>query len=117
MTMNHPAPVHSIRYGNVEASIYVEENPFGVSFNTTFCKVTEQGKRNRTIFIGEQDLPDLTKVAADVHAWIFKHRGSAIMLEEEYSALSFPKAEITECVFLNASMGRFLYPFGSVDAP
>ena len=94
MTMTYPAPVHNIRYGNVEASIYVEESSMGVFFNTTFCKVTEEGNRNRTSFIGEQDLPDLTKVAADVHAWIFKHRGNAVFVEEDYSALMFPKSEI-----------------------
>ena len=78
MTENN-RPVHSIRYGNVEASVWARNSPAGYFFDTTFGRVFKSGDEwGKSTTFDDRDLPALAKAAADVHTWIQQAKQNAV---------------------------------------
>lgn len=71
MTQNkNNKPVHAIRYGNVRAAIWCNENGF---HNVSFERSYRQGDEWKQIAsFGRDDLPKLVKAAEGAYLWIFE---------------------------------------------
>jgi hypothetical protein len=66
-------PEHNLRYGTVEAAIWRNQGEGGDFLNTTFTRHFRQGEDwKQTESFREQDLPTLSKLAADAHTAIQK---------------------------------------------
>lgn len=66
-------PEQNLRYGSVEAAIWRNHGESGDFLNTTFTRHFRQGEDwKQTESFREQDLPTLSKLAADVHTEIQK---------------------------------------------
>ena len=64
-------PEQNLRYGGVEAAIWRNHGENGDFLNTTFTRHFRQGDDwKQTESFREQDLPTLSKVAADAHSAI-----------------------------------------------
>ena len=70
--MDKVKPLHHIRYGNVEASIWENITQGGGAFyNVTFSKHYKDGDEWKTSqSFGMGDLLELSKVADHAHTWI-----------------------------------------------
>ena len=70
--MDKVKPLHHIRYGNVEASIWENITQGGGAFyNVTFAKHYKDGDEWKTSqSFGMGDLLELSKVADHAHTWI-----------------------------------------------
>lgn len=68
---DHKRPEQSLRYGPVEAAIWRNHGENGDFLNTTFTRHYRQGDDwKQTDSFREQDLPTLSKLAADAHTAI-----------------------------------------------
>jgi hypothetical protein len=66
-------PEQNLRYGGLEAAIWRNQGEAGDFLNTTFTRHFRQGEDWRqTDSFREQDLPTLSKIAADAHTAIQK---------------------------------------------
>lgn len=64
-------PEQNLRYGGVEAAIWRNQGESGDFLNTTFTRHFRQGEDwKQTDSFREQDLPTLSKIAADAHSAI-----------------------------------------------
>lgn len=64
-------PIHSIRFGNTKAAIWLNENgTYGVTFERIY-KDSRGNWRSSTSF-GRDDLPKLVKVSEAAYEWIFE---------------------------------------------
>lgn len=64
-------PEQNLRYGAVEAAIWRNHGESGDFLNTTFTRHFKQGEDwKQTESFREQDLPTLSKLAADAHTAI-----------------------------------------------
>ncbi len=64
-------PEQNLRYGAVEAAIWRNQGESGDFLNTTFTRHFRQGEDwKQTDSFREQDLPTLSKIAADAHTAI-----------------------------------------------
>jgi len=78
MTENKP-PVHSFRYGNVEAAIWANNTTSGYFYNTTFRRFYKDGEEwCESASFCDYDLPNLAKAAADAHSWIQQQKQNAV---------------------------------------
>ncbi len=79
-------PEHNLRYGAVEAAIWRNQGEAGDFLNTTFTRHFRQGEDwKQTDSFREQDLPSLSKIAADAHTAIQKLKaGNGNVSSEEH---------------------------------
>lgn len=79
-------PEHNLRYGAVEAAIWRNQGEAGDFLNTTFTRHFRQGEDwKQTDSFREQDLPSLSKIAADAHTAIQKLKaGNGNVSTEEH---------------------------------
>lgn len=79
-------PEQSLRYGGVEAAIWRNQGENGDFLNTTFTRHFRQGEDwKQTDSFREQDLPSLSKIAADAHSAIQQIKGAERKANEEES--------------------------------
>jgi hypothetical protein len=76
MSENNTRPVH-LRYGNVVAAVWANNNHASYFTNTTFTRLYKDGEQWGDQF-EDRDLPNLAKAAADVHTWIFHQKAQAV---------------------------------------
>jgi hypothetical protein len=96
--MDKVKPLHHIRYGNVESSIW--ENPTqggGAFYNVTFAKHYKDGDEWKTSqSFGMGDLLELSKVADHAHTWIARLQERArenTRAEQTQERRNFPRQE------------------------
>ena len=79
---NKNQPVHRIRYGPVNATIWSNKSLAGCFFNTTFRRTFKNPDDtwSETDSFDDRDLPVLAKAASDAHSWI--HEAKAITADE-----------------------------------
>lgn len=71
-------PEQNLRYGSVEAAIWRNKGEKGDFLNTTFTRHFRQDEEwKQTDSFREQDLPTLSKIAADAHTSIQKLKAAA----------------------------------------
>lgn len=88
--MTSKKPVHKIRYGSVVASIWANNSHAGFFYDTTFCRVYKNGDQwNDSFSFEDRDLPNLAKVAADAHTWIYQQKANATTVEGDDGPSSF----------------------------
>ena len=65
-------PVHTIRYGAVEAAIWKNDGEAGAFYNVTLRRGwrDEQGTWHDSTSFNFKDLPNLAKAITDSHSWI-----------------------------------------------
>ncbi|QDV43812.1 hypothetical protein Enr13x_38100 [Stieleria neptunia] len=70
MTNEKKAPVHTVRVGNVEAAIWVNDSKNGSFYSTTFSRKyrTDDGVKNSDSYSGDA-LLRLAKAADLAHTW------------------------------------------------
>lgn len=79
MEQNNNRPVYRLRYGNVSAAVWANNSHAGYFYNTTFCRLYKEGDQwGESASFEDRDLPNLAKVAADVHTWIFQQKAQAV---------------------------------------
>ena len=68
-------PVHSIRFGAIEAAIWKNQNDTSTWFNVTITRSYKDGDefKEATSF-GRDDLPLVAKVSDLAHTWIFEQK-------------------------------------------
>ncbi|MHB0958773.1 MAG: hypothetical protein ACYC0X_15490 [Pirellulaceae bacterium] len=66
-------PVHEIRMGRVRAAIWENDTQNGTRHNVTFTRLYREGDQWKdSSSFGRDDLPLVTKVADQVHSWIYQ---------------------------------------------
>ena len=64
-------PVHSIRFGNTKAAIWLNKNgSYGVTFERIYKDA--EGNWKSSASFGRDDLPKLVKVSQAAYEWIFE---------------------------------------------
>jgi hypothetical protein len=78
-TIHNNKPVHRLRYGNVVATVWANNSHAGYFYDTTVHRIYKAGDEwgDSTSF-EDRDLPNLAKVAADVHTWIHQQKMNAV---------------------------------------
>ncbi len=78
--VNNGRPVHTIRYGNVSAAIWIDNSQAGYFYHTTFTRSFRDGagEWGDTTSFDDRDLPALSKAAADAHSWIYQQKADAV---------------------------------------
>lgn len=86
--MTGKAPIHRIRYGTVNCSIFCSTTSIGAFFDVSVTRSyrRDQGWAHARHF-GEYDLPVLAKVILDAHSWIQAHKTPEVV------NLSLPEVE------------------------
>jgi hypothetical protein len=70
-------PVHSIRFGAIEAAIWKNQNETSTWFNVTITRSYKEGEGfKETTSFGRDDLPLVSKVSSLAHTWIFQQKKS-----------------------------------------
>ena len=71
--MQNQPPVHTLRYGNVQAAIWKNQSEQNQSeyFSVTLSRRFRQGEewKDSKAFL-KSDLPTVSKIAGDAHSWI-----------------------------------------------
>jgi hypothetical protein len=69
-------PVHSIRLGSIQASIWLNKKDKSEWHTVTVIRSSlEDGKWVRSDTFSRDDLPLVTKVVDMAHTWIFQQKG------------------------------------------
>ena len=77
-------PEQSLRYGGVEAAIWRNKGENGDFLNTTFTRhFRQEDEWKQTDSFREQDLPTLSKIAADAHTVIQEIKTADRAAQEE----------------------------------
>ena len=81
------APIHTIRFGLIKASIWRNHTKAGDRHVVTVVRLFRNGDvwQESTRF-GRDDLPLVSKVLDIAHTWIFQHGGTADHNGKEHSA-------------------------------
>jgi hypothetical protein len=68
-------PVHSVRFGKIQASIWQNESKHGPRFNVTVCRrYLEDGKWKSSDSFNRTEILTLSKALQEAHSWIFAQR-------------------------------------------
>ena len=79
MSDNSNKPINRLRYGNVVATVWANNSHAGYFYDTTVHRVYKVADQwGDSISFEDRDLPNLAKVAADVHTWIHQQKMSAV---------------------------------------
>ena len=72
-------PVHRLRYGNVVASVFLNNSQVGYFYDTVFQRIYREGDLwGNSASFEDRDLPNLAKAAADIHTWIYQQKAQAV---------------------------------------
>jgi hypothetical protein len=71
-------PVYRLRYGNVVGAVWANNSHAGYFYSTTFTRIYKDGENwGDSASFDDRDLPNLAKVASDIHTWIFQQKSQA----------------------------------------
>lgn len=73
--MANQKPVHEIRLGKVKAAIWRNETDAGPRYSVTIVRLYKNDQEDRwesSSSFGRDELPLVSKVADQVHSWIFQ---------------------------------------------
>lgn len=91
--MQNQPPVHTLRYGNVQAAIWKNQSEQNQSeyFSVTLSRRFRQGEewKDSKAFL-KSDLPTVSKIAGDAHSWI-QDQGAAKTQDEQFKAAKMPR--------------------------
>ncbi len=81
-----PKPVHHIRYGSVEAAVWVNNSSVGYFYNTTFRRTYKcDDVWAEASSFDDRSLLNLAKAAQDAHSWIYERKAEASCVQESDS--------------------------------
>ena len=93
MMQNQP-PVHTLRYGSVQAAIWKNKSEQNESeyFSVTLSRRFRQGDdwKDSKAFL-KSDLPTVSKIAGDAHSWI-QEQAAAKEQDAEFKTAKMPRA-------------------------
>jgi hypothetical protein len=82
MTENN-RPIHSVKYGNVEASVWARNTTSGYFFDTTFGRVFKSGDEwGKSGSFSDYDLLNLAAAATDIFRWIHDYKKGSTGIQE-----------------------------------
>lgn len=92
MPSNQP-PVHTLRYGSVQAAIWKNQNEKkdGEYFSVTLSRRFRQGEewKDSKAFL-KSDLPTVSKITDDAHSWI-QDQAAAQAQDAEFKSAKMPR--------------------------
>ena len=81
--MEKKKPVHVVKYGKVQASVWQNDTKHGPRFNVTLCRLyLENGEWKRSDSFGRDELLSASHACGVAYDWIWSQRKST---EEEAS--------------------------------
>lgn len=90
---NNQPPVHTLRYGSVQAAIWKNQNEKkeGEYFSVTLSRRFRQGEewKDSKAFL-KSDLPTVSKIAGDAHSWIQEQTATQAQ-DAEFKAAKMPR--------------------------
>ena len=72
--MDRAKPAHTIRFGRIKATIWVNQSPNGPWYSVQVCRVYKDDRNEwrQTDSFGRDDLPLVCKALDQAHTWIYE---------------------------------------------
>lgn len=76
---NTSKPIHTLRYGSIQATVWARNTLHGVFFDVTVARryKDDSGQWHEAHHFADTGLPTLAKAVLDAHTWIYERKAEA----------------------------------------